>query len=68
MMEKPVYKAEQSHTGGSLCSHNHRTRSTAERCLPKPPPGNQSYSMASVKAINDAARWIDDSWRESKCE
>jgi hypothetical protein len=61
--QQPIYKAEQSHTGGSLCNHNHRTRAAAERCLPRPPHGDYAYSMAGVRAVNDAARQLDDLWR-----
>ena len=34
MDEQPIYKAEQSHTGGHLCPHAHRTYMSAYRCLP----------------------------------
>ena len=56
--EQPIFRAEQSHTGGSPCSHNHRTLSGAERCLPAAPRGHGTYSMARVVAINDAARFL----------
>ena len=55
----PIYKAEQSHTGGYLCHHNHRTRSGAARCLPTPPRGQGTFSMARVMACNDAAEKAD---------
>jgi hypothetical protein len=54
----PIYKAEQCHTGGHLCRHNHRTISGAERCLPRLPRGQGTtgaFSMASVVPQNEAA-------------
>lgn len=58
MKERAVWKTEQSHTGGHLCRHNHRTRSGAERCLPRLTTGQchrGAFSLARVVAMNDAA-------------
>ena len=60
----PIFKAEQCHTGGYLCNHNHRTRAAAARCLPPPPHGNQAYSMGGVLAMNDAAKLLDATTQE----
>ena len=62
--ERPIWKAEQSHTGGYLCTHDHHTRTGAERCLPKlphQPRGSltQTFSLARVVAMNAAAERID---------
>lgn len=46
------YEAETCHTGGYLCGHRHRTRSGAERCLPRLPRQTSTltryFSMARV--------------------
>jgi hypothetical protein len=60
MNERPIWKAEQSPTGGHLCKHNHHSRRAAERCLPRLPrrrPGSLTryFSLAQVIAVNDAA-------------
>lgn len=58
-MDKPIFHAEQCHTGGHECAHNHRSYKAAQRCLPKLPcgPGTQNlFSMAVVVPANDAAR------------
>ena len=45
------YEAEQSHTGGCLCGHHHRSREAASRCLPGVPTGRGCFSMAEIKII-----------------
>ena len=60
---KPIFKAEQSHTGGDLCRHNHRTLSGAQRCLPAAPRGAGTYSMARVVPCNAAAEAIVEAAR-----
>ena len=57
-MAHPIFHAEQSPTGGYPCTHNHRTRAAAERCLPRV-HGRGCFSMAQVIAANDAARYAD---------
>lgn len=55
--ERPIYKTETCHAGDHLCSHNHRTISSADRCLPKLPKGaSNAFSLARVVPQNDAAR------------
>ncbi len=62
---QPIFKAEQSHTGGHLCHHNHRTLSGAQRCLPAVPRGAETYSMARVVPCNAAAEAVLAAARES---
>lgn len=62
----PIFKAEQSHIGGYLCRHNHRTISGAERCLPAAPRGQGAFSMAQVVPCNAAAETIVRAQRDAE--
>ncbi len=58
---RPIFHAEQCHTGGHLCRHNHRTVSGAMRCLPAVGSlGQGAYSMARVLPQNAAAQRLLD--------
>ena len=59
-MSTPIFKAEQCHTGGSLCRHTHRTIRGATRCLPAAPRAQGTYSLARVIPMNSAARQLLD--------
>lgn len=57
------WSADQDLTGGSPCSHRHRTREAAERCLPAVPRssgGTQHFSRARVHAIDANGHDITD--------
>lgn len=58
LTEQPIFHAEQCHTGGHPCQHNHRTISGAQRCLPRAP--RDYFSLARVIAANDAAQRLLD--------
>jgi len=55
---KTHYTADQCHTGGYECSHQHRTAEAARRCLPTLPTQSsgsltQTFSLATIHRYAD---------------